>query len=181
MLVAQLCQILCNPMNCPPGSSVHGILQTRTLEWVAVPSPGDLPDPGFKPGSPASQAGSLPAEPSGKLWCGEWSSSYNGVGVLMAIIVLEGILGKKKYCRFINTYLLAQEYHSWKTYPLDIKTHTWKCTERGDTRGGSYLGVSGTSVGDRGESASKSRWSLQWITVHLLPSRRPREMAKMLR
>ena len=30
---------LCNPMNCsPPGSSVHGILQARPLEWVAMPS-----------------------------------------------------------------------------------------------------------------------------------------------
>ena len=32
----------------PPGSSVHGILQARILEWVAMPSPpGDLPDPGL--------------------------------------------------------------------------------------------------------------------------------------
>ena len=31
---------LCNPMGCsPPGSSVHGILQARTLVWVAMPSP----------------------------------------------------------------------------------------------------------------------------------------------
>ena len=29
----------------PPGSSVHGILQARTLEWVAMCSPGDLPHP----------------------------------------------------------------------------------------------------------------------------------------
>ena len=30
---------LCDPMNCsPPGSSVHGILQARILEWVAMPS-----------------------------------------------------------------------------------------------------------------------------------------------
>ena len=30
---------LYDPMDCgPPGSSVHGILQTRTLEWVAMPS-----------------------------------------------------------------------------------------------------------------------------------------------
>ena len=30
---------LCEPMACsPPGSSVHGILQVRVLEWVAVPS-----------------------------------------------------------------------------------------------------------------------------------------------
>jgi len=33
----------------PPGSSVNGILQARILEWVAIPSPEDLPDPGIKP------------------------------------------------------------------------------------------------------------------------------------
>ena len=37
-----------------PGSSVHGILQARTLEWVAMPSSGDLPGPGVEPGSPMS-------------------------------------------------------------------------------------------------------------------------------
>ena len=36
-LVAQLCPTLCDPMDCsPPGSSVHGILQARILEWVAI-------------------------------------------------------------------------------------------------------------------------------------------------
>ena len=36
---AQSCPTLCDPMNCnPPGSSVHGILQARILEWVAVAS-----------------------------------------------------------------------------------------------------------------------------------------------
>ena len=36
---AQSCPSLCNPMNCsPPGSSIHGILQLRILEWVAMPS-----------------------------------------------------------------------------------------------------------------------------------------------
>ena len=65
--VAQLCSALCDPMDCsPPGSSVHGILQARILEWVAFPSPGDLPDPGIKPRSPALQAESLPSEPPGK-------------------------------------------------------------------------------------------------------------------
>ena len=38
-LVAQLCPTLCDPMDCsPPGSSVHGILQARILEGVAMPS-----------------------------------------------------------------------------------------------------------------------------------------------
>ena len=35
----QLCPILCDPLDCSlPGSSAHGILQVRILEWVAVPS-----------------------------------------------------------------------------------------------------------------------------------------------
>ena len=34
----QSCPTLCNPMDCsPPGSSIHGILQARILEWVAIP------------------------------------------------------------------------------------------------------------------------------------------------
>ena len=40
VLVAQSCLTLCDPMHCsPPGSSVHGILQARILEWVAIPFP----------------------------------------------------------------------------------------------------------------------------------------------
>ena len=45
---------------------VRGILQARTLEWAAFPSPGDLPNPGIEPRSPALQADSLPPEPQGK-------------------------------------------------------------------------------------------------------------------
>ena len=37
VLVAQSCSTLCNPVECsPPDSSVHGILQARTLAWVAL-------------------------------------------------------------------------------------------------------------------------------------------------
>jgi len=35
----QSCSTLCDPMDCsPPGSSVHGILQARILEWAAISS-----------------------------------------------------------------------------------------------------------------------------------------------
>ena len=62
--IAQLCLTLCDPMDCsPPGFSVHGILQARILEWVAIPFSGDLPNPGIKPGSVALQADSLSSEP----------------------------------------------------------------------------------------------------------------------
>ena len=59
--VTQSCPTLCNHID----YTVHGILQVRILEWVA-PSPGDLPNPGIEPRSPALQAVSLPVEPPGK-------------------------------------------------------------------------------------------------------------------
>ena len=113
-------------MDCSlPGFSLHGILQARTLEWVAIsfsnawkwevkvkslsrvwllappwtvayqappslgfsrqeywsgvplPSPGDFPNPGIEPGSPALQVDSLPSKPPGKpVWtttnCGKF-------------------------------------------------------------------------------------------------------------
>ena len=54
--VAQSCPTLCNPMD----YTAHGILQAR------IPSPGELPNPGIEPRSPALQADSLLAEPQGK-------------------------------------------------------------------------------------------------------------------
>ena len=68
VLVAQSCPTLCESMDLSsPGSSIHGILQARILEGVYhFLLPGDLPDPGIKPESPALQADSLPSEPPGK-------------------------------------------------------------------------------------------------------------------
>ena len=43
----------------PQGSSVHGILQARILEWVACSPPGDLLNPGIGSPSPALQVDSL--------------------------------------------------------------------------------------------------------------------------
>ena len=54
-------------MDCnPPGSSVHGILQVRILEWVAIPFSKVSSSPREEPGPPAFQANSLPSEPPGK-------------------------------------------------------------------------------------------------------------------
>ena len=42
----QLCLTLWDPMDCsPPGSSVHGILQTRILKWVAMPTSRESSQP----------------------------------------------------------------------------------------------------------------------------------------
>ena len=53
-------------MDCSlPGSSIHGIFQEEYWGGVPLPSPGDLPDPGVKPGSHALQADSLPLSQQG--------------------------------------------------------------------------------------------------------------------
>ena len=58
-------------MDCsPPGSSVHGILQGKILEWI-ISLPGELPDPGIQPTSPALKANVLPSEQPGKPWIGD--------------------------------------------------------------------------------------------------------------
>ena len=83
--VTQSCPTLCDPIDCSlPGSSVHGILQARVLEWIAI---------SFSRGSsqPRAQTRALlycrPSEPPGKSlnivgqqWI--WGSGYGGtVGV----------------------------------------------------------------------------------------------------
>ena len=54
--VAKLRPTLRDPMDCsPPGFSDHG-RRAKMLEWVVMPPPGNLPDPGIEPESPVSPA-----------------------------------------------------------------------------------------------------------------------------
>ena len=76
-LVAQSCLTLCDPMDCsPPDSSVHGILQAKILEWVAMPSLRGSSQPRIEPMSPPLQADSLLSEPPGKLMNIEVGSQF---------------------------------------------------------------------------------------------------------
>ena len=66
-LIAQSYPTLFDPMDCsPPGSSVHGTLKARILEWVAMPSSRRPSNSGIKHRSPTLQADSLQSEPLGK-------------------------------------------------------------------------------------------------------------------
>ena len=63
----QSCPTLCDSVDCsPPGSSVHGILQARILEWVAMPSCRGS-DTGTEPASPVLSMVFLPTELPGSL------------------------------------------------------------------------------------------------------------------
>ena len=60
-------RLFATPMDCSlPGSSVHGILQARVLEWVAISFSRRSSRPRIRPGSPASWADALPSEPLGE-------------------------------------------------------------------------------------------------------------------
>ena len=50
----------------PPGSSVLGILKAKLFEWVVIPIPGALADPGIKPVFAASASGFFASVPPGK-------------------------------------------------------------------------------------------------------------------
>ena len=92
-LCAKSFQTLCDPVDCsPPGSSVHGILQARILEWVAMPSFKGSSQLGDQTRSPTLLADFfLPFEPPGKpkntgvgslfLLQGESSQPRNQTGV----------------------------------------------------------------------------------------------------
>ena len=65
--VAQLCLTLCNSMDySPPSSSIHGILQARILEWVAMPSSRESSWPRNWTQVPPSAGRFFTAGPSGK-------------------------------------------------------------------------------------------------------------------
>ena len=61
------CLTLCDPMDCsPPGSFVHGALQARILEWVALPSSRGSSRSRDRTPSPALAGGFFTTEPPGK-------------------------------------------------------------------------------------------------------------------
>ena len=67
VLVTQSCPALCDPMDCSHQAPLSmGFSRQEYWSGLPFPSPGDLHDPGIKPGSPALQADSLPSKPPGK-------------------------------------------------------------------------------------------------------------------
>ena len=67
VLGTQSCLTLCDPIDCSPQSPLSvGLSRQEYQSELPFPSPGDLPDPGIEPRSPALQTDSLPSEPPGK-------------------------------------------------------------------------------------------------------------------
>ena len=113
MKVAQLCLTLCDPMD----YTVHGILQVRILECVPFPSPGDLPNPGIEPRSPALQVDSLPAGPQGK----PKNTGVSSLSLLQRIFPTQESNQGLLHCGWIPYQL-----NNWVDGYIDGQTDKWR-------------------------------------------------------
>ena len=105
-------QLFCEPMDCsPPGSSVHGILQGTTLEWVAVPfSRGSSWPRDWTPVS-CLVGGFFTPEPPGKpteIVSHEWSHTW----VQQCDFVEEALVGLCDFLQLISAANLSSRSHS---------------------------------------------------------------------
>ena len=100
----------------PRDNTVHGVFQVRILEWVAFPSPGDLPKPGIEPRSPALQADSLPAEEPGKH---VFSVSYFLLEYSWLTISLVSVVWQSDSVIHIHVFILFQIL-----FPLRLSRNT---------------------------------------------------------
>ena len=114
---------LCDPMdNSLPGSSIHGILQARILEWLPHPPPVNLPDQGIELKSPALHVDSLPLSHQGSSKTKHTFTIFVVVQSLSHIQLIATLLTAE--CQASLTFL--------SFYPDGLKTyvHTKTCTQR---------------------------------------------------
>ena len=97
VLVCQSCLTLCDSKDCnQPGVSLHGILQARILEQVAIPFSRHLPDPRMELKSSILQASFLPPELPGKILF------YNYIYITYKIYLISSFLKKKLECSCVS-------------------------------------------------------------------------------
>ena len=137
MSVAQLCSSLCDPIDCSPaGSSVHAVLQARTLEWVAIP---------------LSRGSSQPRDPT---WVSCTAGRFFTIWATGKLSVL------RQYCLFPFTFRLAGLSSSgsgrpWQIPQIQLTTWVfswmWNILVRKRVQTVLYPSPSATSSQGRGE------------------------------
>ena len=110
--VAQLCQTLCNPMDCsPPGSSVHGTLQARILEWVAIPFSSETSPPrGW------TQVSCI----TGRFFT-VWATGKANI-IILNVNLLNPLIKRHRMTEWIKNK--TQLYADHKRLTLTLRTHT---------------------------------------------------------
>ena len=98
VMLLQSCLTLCDPMDCsPPGSSVHGILQARIMEWIARPSSRGSSWPRIEPSSLISPVlvecsfhQCIMGNPQ-RLACQEWDSNSHPWNLMFKYVIINFI------------------------------------------------------------------------------------------
>ena len=144
-------------LHSPPGSSLHGSLQARILEWVAISFSKGSSQPGIESVSPALQAYSLPLSHLGSL-------PFNGT------IVNSSLSSREALC-----FLPQIIFEDWKQIWLPKSLTQWLCGKEpawsaGDARlipgSGRSLGGANSSLFQYScweNSTDRGAW---WATVH---------------
>ena len=118
-LVTQLCLPFCNSIDCSlPTSSVHGILQARKQEWVAISFSRASSQSRNQTRSPTLQADSLPSEPQESPLRGLLSNIYSQFGFffffsLIPIQHLQLLSCGKSNCSFCTVEIC---FWYWNTF-----------------------------------------------------------------
>ena len=110
----------------PQAPLALGFSRQEYWSGLPVPSPGDLPDPGIKPGSPALQENSLPAELPGK----PMKTGVGSLSLLQGIFPTQRSNGGLLHCGWI----LYQPRKERKHYLKKKGIHYFKCASRGTTQ-----------------------------------------------
>ena len=118
VLGAQSCSRLCDPMDCSPaGSSVHGVLQARILEWVASSFSRGSSQPrdwSIKPGSLILQSGSLPSEPLRKPCLNHDYNIYISIYVCVCVCIHIYIYTYIYLYMYIHIYIyIYMSFNHW--------------------------------------------------------------------
>ena len=118
VLVAQSRLTLCDPLDCsPPGSSDHGILQARILEWVAILQ-GIFPTRGLNPCLLHWQGGSLPLSHQRcplLLWPEE--KCFRKFFVLPNLLTQAWYQGlAREFIHFLCVFLISGKFHVKEKY-----------------------------------------------------------------
>ena len=110
-MCAQSYPTLCGSAdNSLPGSSVLEILKARILEWVAISSPGDLPNPGITPMSHVSCVGRQILYHC-TTWEAQRPSQYLIIRVEKFLLLLKTKFYQISYAKLVIAYLWLSGYH----------------------------------------------------------------------
>ena len=113
VLITQPSPTLWDPVHCsPPGSSVHGILQAKILEWVAIPFSRGSSWPGVKPKSPACRQILYQLSQPGKPPCFKGLQEIGGP----VLIPLEDQLKRWMHLPFIHPVPPRCRADSWRVW-----------------------------------------------------------------